>query len=348
MARISGEGGFVFDLSGLGREPFPEWAWLLFVLGIDVAHVYATLFRTYLDPDELRQHPVRYALAPLSVFGLGCGLYAVSSLWFWRCFAYIAVYHFIRQQVGWVAIYRAKSRHRGKLDRAIDEAAVYSATLYPLAYWHAHLASTHFAWFVQGDFVDVTALAGRLLPGFQLAFWLSLGVFLVRQGIVLVRERVVLLGKLCVVLSTAAIWYVGIIATNSDFAFTVTNVIVHGVPYVALLWMYTKARARECPRGLLVELRKKGLAVFLVCLVALAFAEELLWEHLVFHDRPWLFGESAVWLSPAVLTFVVPLLMVPQATHYVLDGLLWRSKDTRALSAQRRALGIFAPGERNS
>ncbi|GEM_PF-1325216 len=30
-------------------DPFPEWAWLFLVLGVDVAHVYATLFRTYLD-----------------------------------------------------------------------------------------------------------------------------------------------------------------------------------------------------------------------------------------------------------------------------------------------------------
>ena len=53
-----------------------------------------------------------------------------------------------------------------------------------------------------------------------------------------------------------------------------------------------------------------------------------------------LFGAATVGLPPGLLAVVVPLLMVPQATHYVLDGLLWRRKDTRRLPAQRRALGL--------
>jgi hypothetical protein len=41
-----------------------------------------------------------------------------------------------------------------------------------------------------------------------------------------------------------------------------------------------------------------------------------------------------------VLALLVPLLALPQATHYVLDGMLWRRGDTRRLPAQRRALGF--------
>src|SRR5690606_3520423 len=179
---------------------------LVFVLGIDVAHVYATLFRTYLDPQELARHPARYALAPLAVFVAGYYLYAESATLFWRCFAYIAVFHFVRQQVGWVALYRAKNPGRQPIDRFIDEGAVYAATLYPILHWHAHLDQSRFAWFVEGDFI-AGAVARAWLPWFELCWWLALGAFGVRQLSLFLTRRCFELGKTCVVGATAAIWY---------------------------------------------------------------------------------------------------------------------------------------------
>src|SRR5438128_12047696 len=35
----------------------PDWAWVPAVLLIDVAHVWSTSFRVYLDKDELRRRP---------------------------------------------------------------------------------------------------------------------------------------------------------------------------------------------------------------------------------------------------------------------------------------------------
>lgn len=329
------------ELQGLGERAFPGWAWLVFVLGIDVAHVYATLFRTYLDREELARHPARYALAPLAVFVTGYYLYAESSLLFWRCFAYVAVYHFVRQQVGWVALYRAKSPTRQPIDRIIDDGVIYAATLYPILHWHAHLDETQFAWFVEGDFV-AGAIARAWLPWFELCWWAALAAYVLRQLSLVVKQRSFELGKTCVVGATVAIWYVGIVATNNDFAFTVTNVVAHGVPYFALLWAYARERAGEIKHGFLGEVVKKGIGAFLVFLLCLAFVEEFLWDRLVFHDRPWLFGAVNFELPPGLVAVVVPVLMMPQATHYVLDGLLWRRKDTRQLPAQRRALGLRA------
>ena len=50
------------------------------------------------------------------------------------------------------------------------------------------------------------------------------------------------IGKDIVVATTAICWYVGIVYFNSDYAFTVTNVIIHGVPYFALIYIYAKYR----------------------------------------------------------------------------------------------------------
>jgi hypothetical protein len=81
----------------LGSET-PQWAWIGAVLLIDVAHVYATAFRVYLSPAELRRRPALYVLTPVVAFAVAALLYGQSESWFWRALAYLAVFHFVRQQ----------------------------------------------------------------------------------------------------------------------------------------------------------------------------------------------------------------------------------------------------------
>lgn len=317
----------------------PPWAWILFVLAVDVAHVHTTLFRTYLDREELRRRRALYTLLPIAVYGLGVLLHARSPVLFWRVLAYVAVFHFVRQQIGWVSIYRARAGERDSAGRLFDHAVTYAATLYPLAYWHAHIPRS-FHWFDDDDFLPWAGLAPAL-PVLRALHAGLLAGYVAREAWLLRARRFTSWGKHLVVASTAALWYAGIVAADDDFTFTVTNVLGHGVPYAVLLWMYAKARSREQPSSLVAKVTAAGFFAFLAIVIAIAFAEEALWDRLVWHQRPWLFGgaasESPLY-SPLVRTLVVPLLSVPQATHYVLDALLWRKKDTAR--AQAEALGF--------
>jgi len=334
-------------VTGLSRVGLPEWGWLVCVVAIDVAHVHSTWFRTYLDRAELRRHPLRYALVPVLVYAAGVALYLDGPVTFWRALAYVALFHFIRQQVGWVAVYRARAGQRTVFDRVLDEATVYAATLYPVVDWHARIGQTEFAWFVQGDFVDASAVALQVLP-IARALWAVLLIgFALRQAWLMRQKGVLELGKCVVVATTALVWYVGIVATNSDFDFTVTNVIVHGVPYFALLFSYARERRRESGESLGSQIVAGGVGAFLGVLLLLAFIEELAWDRLVWHERGWLFGSSDLELGPLLLALTVPLLALPQAVHYVLDGMLWRRSDTRDRPAQRAALGFEAASIRS-
>jgi hypothetical protein len=317
----------------------PPWAWILFVLAVDVAHVHTTLFRTYLDREELRRRRALYILLPLGVYLLGVLLHARSHVLFWRVLAYVAVFHFVRQQVGWVSIYRARAGERDSKGRLFDHAVTYAATLYPILYWHAHLPRT-FHWFDDDDFVEWGALA-VVEPFLGAVHAGLLAAYVAREAWRYRARGFTSWGKHLVVLSTAALWYIGIVATDDDFTFTVTNVLGHGVPYAVLLWMYVKGRAREQPSSFVARVAGAGALSFLAIVLGLAFAEEALWDRLVWHQRPWLFGGTASptpLYSDLVRTLVVPLLSVPQATHYVLDAVLWRRKDTDR--AQSEALGF--------
>lgn len=320
----------------------PIWAFVVLVIGIDVAHVWSTLFRTYLDRAELRRRPVLYAGVPVACFVVGFGLHAVSALCFWRVLAYVAVFHFVRQQTGWAALYRAKAGERDRIDRVIDDAAVYAATLYPIAYWHAHLPRA-FRWFVDDDFVAVPGLLAALpiLRGVWIA---ALALYAVRAVARTIGGAAPNLGKHVVVATTAATWYVGIVATDGDLAFTAANVVVHGVPYVVLLWGVARARAAEpdASRAVATRIVRAGVPAFVAILIGIAFFEELLWDRIVWHARPALFGGAASASAPPLSALgaavAVSLLAVPQATHYVLDAVLWRRRDTGP--AQARALGF--------
>jgi hypothetical protein len=319
---------------GLLHDDQADWAWVPAVLLIDVAHVWATGFRTYLDWDELKRRPWLYTLVPLLGLAIGVVLYRIGDLVFWRCLAYLAVFHFIRQQYGWVALYRARLHERGGLGRWIDMGAIYLATLYPLVYWHCHLPR-RFQWFVSDDFLSgLPPILARLVEPF---YWAALCVYGLRSLYLWLVLRRPNPGKDIVVATTALCWYVGIVALNSEYAFTVTNVIIHGVPYFALVYWYRYVRRRRddaSGRG-----HVRTLLTFLATLWLLAYVEELLWDRCVWQERPWLFGES--WdLGPSLRGVLVPLLALPQLSHYILDGFIWRRRRNPGFSL----ISATAPG----
>ncbi len=305
--------------AGVLHQDSPDWAWIPAILLIDVAHVYATGFRVYFDTEELKRKPWLYALVPALGYLLGVALYSEGDMLFWRMLAYLAVFHFVRQQYGWVALYRARLGETDKLGRWIDTAAIYMATIYPLVYWHANLPR-HFWWFLPNDFAMLPHIAADILAPL---YWLSLLFYAAHSLYRRFIKKEVNPGKDIVVATTAVCWYVGIVAFNSDYAFTVTNVIIHGVPYLALVYWYARTRRAET-RSRSYRLLARGPVIFLLTLWLLAYVEELFWHRGMWHERAWLFGGA--WDVQSLKMWLVPLLALPQLTHYLLDGFIWRRK----------------------
>jgi hypothetical protein len=299
----------------------PDWAWVPAVLLIDVAHVWSTSFRVYLDTDELKRRPWLYSLVPVLGLAIGVALYSEGELVFWRVLAYLAVFHFVRQQYGWVALYRARARESGLLSKWIDAVAIYAATLYPLIYWHTHLPRK-FWWFLANDFGGAPAIIDRIAAPI---YWMALAAYAVKSLYEWLMKSEVHPGKDIVVVTTAVCWYVGIVGYNSDYAFTVTNVVIHGVPYFALIYWYSRARMKQTSGRGMFRIFAHGPAMFLVTLWAIAYIEEMFWDRGVWQDRSWLFGPP--WEIGTLKLVLVPLLALPQLVHYVLDGFIWRRKN---------------------
>lgn len=327
------------------------YGWLALVLLVDVAHVYSTLFRTYLDPKERAEHRAALLWIPIAAWAVGALLHSVDPALFWRVLTYVAVFHFVRQQYGFLALYGAKD---GTGVTRLDRAAIYAATLYPIVYWHAHLPRD-FVWFIAGDFATGLPAAFELVARIAAlaigAGWIGEQLFLVRRGGRLSTTKILW------IVGTALAWNVGIVAFDSDLLFTLTNVVAHGVPYLALVWLTGRTGAERDPERRLsvgaFRLRSArfftlaGIPLYLGVLFLLAYLEEGFWDVWIWRDHVALFPEFHRFFGdfrpgPELTAILVALLTLPQATHYVLDGFIWRIRRpqawTRGLIADTAAI----------
>jgi hypothetical protein len=314
-------------------DELPVWLWALLIVGVDVAHVYGTLFRTYFNPVEFEQRKALLVFVPILCWLTGMLIYSVEALFFWRALAYLAVFHFVRQQYGFMAIYSRNEPTDFRRFRWLDTLVIYLSMLYPLAYWHVHLPR-HFNWFMEWDFLSLPFSGLDLM----LAALLSLlgGLYLLKEIYLYLKSGFLNIPRNLIIAGTAVSWAIGIVVFNNDLIFTATNVISHGIPYMALVWISGR-RASELQPDLPVVSRLSHqrffsmawVPLFILLLGGFAYLEEGLWDGLVWQEHTDIFALFA--LLPRVsdsetLTWLVPLLALPQATHYVLDGFIWRMK----------------------
>lgn len=307
-------------------------SWALLVMGVDVSHVYSTLYRTYLDPETHRDHRLFLYLLPFVVFVACMALYSLGALVFWRVMAYLAVFHFARQQFGFMRVY-ARGEDQGPWQSRLDAFAIYAATLYPIADWHLS-GPKNFNWFMKGDFLYFSHVGLR-----NLLFLLYIAILLTYLGKEVFRywkSGEYNIPRNGILAGTLLSWYVGIVHFNSDLAFTAINVVAHGVPYMALVWIYGRKKYKE---GTQYEsrwawiFRPRYVAFFIASLLILAYFEEGLWNIGVWHDKEHaglftLFHATLgdIEATSPWLKIIVPLLSVPQITHYVIDGFIWKMR----------------------
>ncbi len=286
-------------------------AWLLLVVAIDVAHVWSTLYRTWLDPVERSSRQTLLIATPL-VAAAGCiSLSVAAPTWFWTALAYLAVFHFLRQPIGFAALYRLRAGLPPRdAEARLERVALTALMLGPVIWWHSRLPRP-FAWFTADDFlVGLPAPVGDA----ALAVAAALGI---AWAAARWRSRRRNPGGDLWVLGTAATWWIGIVFARSDLAFTLTNVVAHGIPYLALVGWVGGRRWATVPPGPARAAWFSGPGWLAFAIVPLVFAigEEWLWEGLVW-------GENA--LSSTSLRLAIGFLAVPQVTHYLLDGFLWK------------------------
>ena len=300
--------------------------WIVLVLGIDVSHVYSTLFRTYFDKNKFNENRDLFVFTPTICLIVGIILYAIQPLLFWRILAYLAVFHFMRQQYGFMRLY-SRNEPKNTIHSLLDKIVIYSAVVYPILFWHTQ-ADREFSWFIEGDFLIVySPTITRML---SYLYFLILGFWLANTAFLLIKKQIWNTPKFLIITGTILSWYIGIVAYNGDLVFTLLNVVSHGIPYIALVWLFAKKEHQLNSSPILSNLGKPiGIIIFIGVILTFAYLEEGLWDSLIWRERLSYFGVFNK-LPPIqdtlLLNILVPLLSLPQATHYVLDAFIWKQK----------------------
>ena len=301
--------------------------WLLLVVFIDVAHVWSTLYKTYLNPGTLKRNQDLFFYVPLICWVLGAMVYSIKALFFWKLLAYLAVFHFIRQQYGFFMIYTKDTIYKEKWHQKIDKLIIYQTTIVPMIHWHVHYPK-NFKWFISNDFFKLD------FPIIENLSWIIYGITII---LYLVKEKnngQFNLPKNLFLLGTALSWFLGIVIFNGDWAFTMINIVSHGIPYIALIWSNSLDKQTIQTESMALKFiwnknNIKRLAIFICLILTIAYIEEGLWDSLVWKDHSVLFPfltDIPKMESKNVFAWLIPLLSVPQAAHYVLDGFIWKSK----------------------
>jgi len=308
--------------SRLASLDMPIWVWVVLILGIDVAHVYSSLFRTYFDKDEFRRRKTLYLVAPAACWACGIAIYAIwGAGCFWLAVAYFAIYHFVRQQYGFLMLYR-RGEPKG-IGYRIDQVAIYMATIYPLVYWHTY--SRNFQWFDGVGVIRIPWVWPDLV--FRAVYILALSAFLMKEAYRWRTTGALNAGKCLLLLATAAAWATGIILFNGDLTFSLINIISHGIPYMALIWIYQyrkRGNAANAGNRFLKFFQLKYIPLYALAVFAFAWFEEGVWDWMKWHEHANVFGALSIPASATALVILVPLLTMPQLTHYVLDAFIWR------------------------
>lgn len=313
------------------EAPYPLWVFIALVVSVDVAHVWATGYRVYLDPEETSRRPWIYLGSIPLILIASIVLHLYDSKTFWTVVAYYAIWHFLSQPYGFIAIYKWKYQERNPMDHHLDKLSSWVAGLGPILVWHA-TPERHFNWFDHGEFF-LARIPQYFTPWILGIYGVIFLLYVTRQVQAYYLRREFNPGKQMVMLLTWLTWAVGIFLPHPLISAAFIN-LFHGIPFIALTWLYchrkwaNSERSSETPwhKSLIFLSRKENLFFFYALLLLPALAEEFLWDSMIWG----VYLISPLKIQPETLLYssLVGLLALPQLIHYYLDSHIWKLKKT--------------------
>ena len=187
---------------------------------------------------------------------------------------------------------------------------VYASSIAPLLYWHA-MGPFEINWFKKGDFFYFqNASFGK---GVACVFLVLFSIWMFVLFFDGIKNKKIRLGAPLMSCGTALTWWTGMGIYPTDFVFSFTNVIAHGIPYMALIWIFGQRQFHSCKDLKIIKINAKNLFsfkyvwVFLSVLFGFAYLEEGLWDRFFWHEHENLFPFFQIFPTELLL----PILSVP-------------------------------------
>lgn len=268
---------------------------------IDSGHVYTTIWRTILHPDERRSSRM-YALVPFAVALFFC-LWSYSNIpYMWNFVIYATLHHNIRQFYGITRWYQTLNKRASPWNTKF----FYALTLLPVLAFHFRPGAA-------GGFYapnDLFLFPDKFIYQFvtvyyliHLAGWISYELYLLKTGI---REW----NRLSAMATALAVYGVTFFFAENVIQILLPLVFAHGIAYFGLMGLaLNRTRTSQFPRFV------KAIAIIVVTAIAFGALEAYIEEHWVG------FGRTDLSIYEAL---IIGLYLVPVFSHFIFDAFIWK------------------------
>lgn len=276
---------------------------------IDSAHVYTTFVLLFFSKKLVSYFTFR-KLILIGLFTL-FALFLIFSLtshsqWTWYFIAAGAIFHFIKQQVGWMKI-ATKERIQGPFQTWIDLLSIYTLTGITVVYRLTLLEQPN--WFLNND---LPKLDQNYFQVASLIFILSQISFFSTNVYNSFKTKLIPTAKLNIWLSTFIGWFFALIILE-DMSLTVSLLLLqHGLPYLVLI---SKKSESQVDR-----ISKKIFKIYIV--LAGGFLLGYLNYYIIASPK----FEGQDFLKSETTAALFAIYFGAQFIHYAYDSFLWKAK----------------------
>ena len=299
---------------GLWNPGMFGWMLMLDLWLLGYHHVVSTLTRLAFDKASFQQHKFLVLQLPLIVLAVTlvavvtCGEWVLATTYlYWQWF------HYTRQSYGIERIYRRKADPAAKIDDSIAKWSLYLLPLYGILHRSEQAAPK----FLGMDVLylpigmPVTTFIGAMAIG-ALVAWVVTVLIALWQGRLALAHTVYMI-------SHHAVFLTGyVLIDDITTGWLVLNV-WHNLQYILLVWWFNNNRFKQgydpaCPLLSTISQNGKMITYFAVCLGISTLA----------------YAALSTVTNPISSTLAAPVtlfaFMVINFHHYVVDGMIWKSR----------------------
>ncbi len=267
-------------------------SFVIFVGLFDMPHILQTFSRTHADKEEYARHRRRITLGLVAALLLGEALLAAELEDFlFTAGALYGIWHILKQNIGFVKIYKALHRDFDKVDNLLDSGVFYATVL-------ACVSELQLVIYAAGSIICL---------------------FMARQLQRILSGKTINLPKLLFIGVQIPLYYYLFFGLEVPILlFVAIETIYHDIQYYGWIRFYQKKRFSDDPgfanRWMVMTL---STSIVIACVTFVVFSD----------SGATYFSE----LDRAVLTyFFVPLYMIVMY-HYYIEGVIWRFRESPEL-----------------
>lgn len=315
--------------SGLDNSTFQFV--IIMVLFIDWAHIFAQYHRIAYNPLEDKKlkwiYPLSYlAFIPIMAFIVGFA----SAPYVDTVLVYFVVFHFIKQQFGFIKIYSKTDGPKSKIESKLEDAFVYLTMFTPVFYWHVTPLGYEYKWvsmFIKS-------------PIFIYVFWVSAVAYLVtfliyvrNEYLRTKRNKMFNIPKNLSILTAILTWGLVSILSEATSLVIFSVTLTHDLSYTFFVWFIGRRDEHILKKKVnwISWWSVPGFFAYVTVLILISHVIMVVHLEMTF-DHNWayyLYGRffngitriEGYWLNLGWSLF-----FATQAHHYFIDRYLWKKE----------------------